>query len=393
MKILRILTGIHAGASLELTHGLHRIGSDEEADVCLTDWQGPDATLDVDAADVVRITRDLAGNKEGAGDPVDNEEAGSVLLVDFVPMQFDDLVLCIGPNDVAWPADVDLLSTLLASPVKSQLASFRRQQQRRHQLIAVAGCAVLGSLIVAGTLVGTTQLSRAAFPPSADERTVRVAQALVDAHVSGLHAQALGNTVVVTGMVATPSDDSAVRALLQRVAPNGVERRYDVAQDDARSLQDSLGIVGTHVSYGGDGRFLITGTVADMDGLRAAVARVRGDLDSNVKMLVIQAQQASSPVPEAPATYSEMVATDDVRYAETPDGVKHIFAIDIPASSPVAASSPQVDAPVAASGGVNATPASPAVRATAAYGTSFPGLPNAWSPPPRRSASASASAG
>lgn len=337
MKILRVLTGVHAGASLELTQGVHRIGSDEEADVCLTDWQGPDAMLEVDTADVIRVSRDQAGTAEG-----DTEEAGAVLLVDFVPMQFGDLVLCIGPGETAWPSDVELLSTLLASPVKSQLASYRQEQQRRRQLIAVGACVVLGGLIVAGTLLGTTELSRAAFPSSPDERTTRVAQALAASHINGLRVQPLGNTVVVTGMVATPSEDSAVRALLQRVAPTGIERRYDVAQDDVRSLQDSLGVAGTHVSYSGNGRFLITGTVDDMDRLRAAVTRVRGDLDSNVKALVIAAQQTTTPArTPPPATYSEMVSADDVRYAETPDGVKHIFAVDVPdAPPPEAASSP-----------------------------------------------------
>ncbi|MGF6666247.1 type III secretion protein D [Paraburkholderia atlantica] len=353
MKLLRILTGIHAGGSLPLTPGQHRIGRDDDADIRLADWQGPDAHLDVDETGVVSISRDLPGDAE----------AGAVLLIDFVPVQFDDTVLCLGPEDTAWPSDLDLLSTLLASPVKSQLASLRHLQRRRRQLTAVATCVLLGGVITAGALVITMQISDAAFPPSANDRTLRISQALAESHLAGLHAAPLGNSVVVTGMVASTSEDTAVRALLARVAPDGVVRKYDVAQEDVRSIQDSLGVAGARVSYADNGRFLISGHVADKAQLDAAVARVRSDLDSNVKALLVQADQVSRPGPElAVASYSEMVSSEDVRYAETPDGIKHIFAVDLPGA--LASSDPASGSPFASGTGdanaeaeVNAEPA------------------------------------
>jgi type III secretion protein D len=326
MKLLRILTGLHAGAQLQLAPGSHRIGSDDDADIRLTDWQGADALLEVDATGVVRITR-----AREAGDASAHTEAGTVLLIDFVPMQFDEMVLCVGPDAAAWPSDLDLLSTLLASPVKVQLASIRQQQKHRRQLTAIAACVLLGGVVVAGALMATTQMSKAAFPPSADDRTLHVAQALAASHVAGLHVQALGNTVVITGMVGTSNDDTAVRALLERVAPYAVERKYDVARDDARSIEDSLGVPGARVEYIGDGRFAITGKIAAKSQLDAALARVRTDLDANVKEIVVRADQIASDVADSPDAYSEMVSSDDVKYAETPDGVKHIFAVDLPA--------------------------------------------------------------
>ncbi|SOE96850.1 type III secretion protein D [Burkholderia sp. D7] len=332
MKLLRILTGLHAGAQLQLAPGSHRIGSDDDADIRLTDWQGADALLEVDVTGVVRITR-----AREAGDASPHAEAGTVLLVDFVPMQFDEMVLCVGPDDTAWPSDLDLLSTLLASPVKVQLASIRQQQKHRRQLTAIAACVLLGGVVLAGALLATTQMSKAAFPPSADDRTLHVAQAIAASHVAGLHVQALGNTVVITGMVGTSNDDTAVRALLDRVAPYAVERKYDVARDDARSIEDSLGVPGAHVEYIGDGRFAITGKIASKSQLDAAVARVRTDLDANVKEIVVRADQIASDVVDSPDSYSEMVSSDDVKYAETPDGVKHIFAVDLPAQPASAA--------------------------------------------------------
>jgi len=55
MQLLRILTGLHAGAQLQVAPGRHRIGSDDDADIRLTDWQGPDAVLNIDATGVTRI--------------------------------------------------------------------------------------------------------------------------------------------------------------------------------------------------------------------------------------------------------------------------------------------------------------------------------------------------
>ena len=325
MKTLRVLTGIHAGASLRLTPGTHRIGSHDDADIRLTDWQGPDAMLEVGPADAVKISRELS----------DEEHAGTALLVDFVPMQFGESVLCIGPEDAAWPADVDLLSTLLASPVKSELASYQRQHQRRRHYTVVIICAVVGCVIAAVALLGATQITRAAFPSNAETRARRVTQALAASHVTGLHVQPLGNAVVVTGMAGTTGDDTTVRALLDRITPQNVQRRSDVAQDVVSSIQDSLGVPGVHVAYAGNGQFVISGKVSDKHALEAAVARVRADLDPNVKGLIVQAEEATDAAPDPQsATYSVMFSSDDVRYAETPDGVKHIFVVDQPAASP-----------------------------------------------------------
>jgi type III secretion protein D len=156
---------------------------------------------------------------------------------------------------------------------------------------AVVACFALGAAIVGVSLLTTTQMSRAAMPHNADDRAQRVSEALAAAHVSRLHAHALGNKVVVTGMVATPADDQVVRTLLDRISETGISRNYDVAQNDARSIEDSLGIAGVHVEYQGGGTFAVTGKVGNRGDLDAALARVRADLDANVRRIVDQAAQ------------------------------------------------------------------------------------------------------
>lgn len=336
MKLLRILTGVHAGAQLQLTPGTHRVGADDDADIRLTDWRGADALLHVDASGVVSAQRvaaavQMADTADGrAAPPVAGEEV--VLLVDFVPMQFDDMILCVGADDAVWPSDLDLLSMLLTRPAEARFAAERKK--RRRYVGAIVACFVLGIVIVAGSLLTTTQMSRAALPRNADDRAQRVNEGLAAAHVTGLQAHAVGNTVVVTGMVTSPADDDAVRNLFARISPTGISRNYDVAQNDARSIEDSLGVAGAHVRYLGDGNFAVTGAVSSRADLDAALARVRADLDPNVKNIVVQAAENSNVMAAGPAaaSYSEMISSDDVRYAQTPDGVKHIYAIDTPAS-------------------------------------------------------------
>ncbi|MDE1144619.1 HrpD5 family protein [Paraburkholderia tropica] len=360
MKLLRILTGVHAGAQLQLAPGTHRIGADDDADIQLSDWRGTSALLHVDATGVVSAQRESGASvsEESARDDAEVEavKAASeappetVLLVDFVPMQFDEIVLCVGAADAAWPSDLDLLSMLLTRPAEAKFAAARRKQRR--YMGAVAAVFVLGLVVAAASLVTTTQMSRAAAPDNAGERAQRVNAALASAQVRGLTARALGNTVVVSGMVATSADDDAVRALLDRVAPGGLSRNYDVAQNDARSIEDSLGIAGAHVRYDGDGNFAVTGTVASKADLSAALERVRADLDSNVKHIAVDVAESGGFGSNASSTasYSEMISSDDVRYAQTPDGVKHIYAVDVPdASAADAAVTPASSATATAS--------------------------------------------
>ncbi|MGV2292953.1 type III secretion protein [Trinickia sp. YCB016] len=384
MKLLRILTGMHAGAQLQLAPGTHRIGADDDADIRLTDWRGTHALLHIDASGVVSAQRAAApaapetvpAAAEGQADAQDTQSAQHegdevVLLVDFVPMQFDETILCVGPDDAVWPSDLDLLSTLLTRPAEARVAEERKK--RKRYVGAVAVCFAVGALIVAGSLLTTMQMSRAALPRNADDRAQRVTEALAAAHVGGLHAQALGGTVVVTGMLASRAEDQAVRTLLDRISPTGITRNYDIAQDDARSIEDSLGVAGAHVSYLGGGAFAVTGTVSSRTDLDNALARVRADLDANVKTIAVQAKEASSssdtpPGGGAGSTYSEMISSDDVRYAQTPDGVKHIYAVDPPAAASDAAASgaAQANGASGASGAASANASPSAAPANAA---------------------------
>ncbi|WP_414440799.1 type III secretion protein [Burkholderia sp. 22PA0106] len=354
MKLLRILTGTHAGAQLQLAPGAHRIGTDDAADIRLTDWRGGDLWLTVADTGVVsaQMVAAAPGTPEANAATAGTATSGpleTILLVDFVPMQFDGTILCVGDEAGVWPSDYELLQTLMTKPVP------KASPLRRRYLGVAAACFGVGAVIVTVSVLSTAQMSRAALPPNADDNAHRVTDALAAARIEGLGAHAVGDTVVVTGMLASSADDAAVRQLLRRLAITQVAAQYDVAPQVARSIEDSLGIPGARVQYGGGGRFVIKGSVGNKMALDAAIARVRADLDPNVKDIVSDVSESADNASSTDATaYSEMISADGVQYAQTPDGVKHIYASDPQLASGAAAPNTATGANVGANTGVSA---------------------------------------
>ncbi|WP_175891691.1 secretion protein [Burkholderia cepacia] len=307
---------------LQLTPGQHQLHGGADADIRLIDWTDTGVVLEVAPSGVVRAMFASAS----AGEPEENSVATdqeTAILADFVPIRFGDTVLCVGPDDTPWPSDLDLLSTLLMRSPDILANSYRRK--RRYWYCVLAACIVIS--IVSGTamLLTTAPNSEAALRHGADYQTMQIQEALSAVHMTELQVRTVGNTSVVTGMVANLSDDQLVRSTLAKIASKGIVRGYDVAQNVVLMIEDSLSIVGVRVKYLGNGEFVITGTVDSNDALDKAVTRLRADLDSNIRRLIVQTDEHhGQPVPAA-GQYSEIVSSSTVQYMQTPDGIKHIY--------------------------------------------------------------------
>lgn len=321
MKLLRILTGLHAGVEIALDAGEHRIGAGDDAEIRITGWRDGDLLLSIDAQGVTRARRAAGMQPETAADRFD-ADGSPLLMLDFVPVPFGETALCVGPEQGAWPSDLELLATLWAPPPGADAA--RRGAQRKLAACAAAGGALVAGLLAMGAMLASAHPSAPPAVETVDALASRLGGELKRAGYAELHAAPRGAMVAVSGMVATSADDLAARRLLERLAAHRVERRYDVAQDDAQSIGESLGVSGATVAYAGQGRFRVSGVVPDLSRLRAAVERVRADVGPNVRGIEVDARQSGeAPVPVA---YSGMLEIGDVRYIETPDGVKHVFA-------------------------------------------------------------------
>lgn len=326
MKQLRILTGAHSGAQVTLVPGMYRLGADDGADLCITDWTEESIRIELDEAGVTRWSAAHASDSP-TGD------ASVTLVPDLVPVPFGEIVLCIGPEDTPWPADVDLLRTLWVKPEKKSELAGKQWRNPRAIGIALAGGMIAALLVVGATLFGSKPRDAQAMP-SPGTLAARIGAALHAAGLADLQAVAHGNAVVVKGIVATAAEDVAARAVFARVAPDQdkILRQYDVAETDRRNLEDALAIDGTHVKYRGAGVFEVDGVVSSMSQFDTSLARVKRDLDANIKHIEVAVREAPTPIGSA-GDYTALIAIGDVRYVETPDGVKHLYPGSPAASS------------------------------------------------------------
>lgn len=365
MKQLRILTGIHAGATAPLAPGLHRIDADDDADIRITDWTGPSAIVEVGENDVVTVRRlaaDVPVNVEEEAQSVDAnepeahassnetvEDTAPVFMLDFLPMQFDQSVICIGPDDVEWPSDLALLSTLL-KPGQSDDATSNAVRSRRRTFVAIgAACVALAIIACAGALSLTTR-AKASMLPNDVAAMENVNREFASAHLNELRASLDGHGgVLVRGLVANESENLAARRLLATITSPRVQAQYGIAEVIRRSIGESLPVAGISVHYDGSGVFSIAGKDVDMDALQQGVKRIRPDLPANVKDIRIDATGAEQADAPAGASYIAIVSSDTVRYAQTPDGVKHIFILDNPTPASDATAASDTAAPQAAS--------------------------------------------
>jgi type III secretion protein D len=316
MKALRVLTGTHAGAQIRLSGGTYRIGAAEDADIYVSDWQVDELALTVGEDGVTRL-------RPGNGD--------ELLVADFVAVPFGDVVLCVGPDDTDWPRDLDLLAGLwkTAEPaIQDDGEALRegtpRQMTWRTAAVALACTAAIGALGTAGVMFAGTQPSEAAsVKVDVDALSKQVTAALHRTGLTDLSAAPRSGKVAVRGIVTSASDSEKARRIIDELALGRAVPDYDVAENDVDNIRQSLAGTGAEVSYLGHGIFRVSGAVQSMTTFRERVGEVRADLDSNVKRVDVDVKEAATPMPSF--EYTEVVATGDLRYIQTPDGTKHLL--------------------------------------------------------------------
>lgn len=313
MKSLRVITGIHAGSQLDLQSGIYRIGSNSNDDIRITDWTGGPIELTVvDDGPVQVRSYDCGDDDKSAVNARDSET-----LTDYVPVQFADIVICLGASNVAWPSDLDLLSRLFTKPVEKKQ---QREPQRYRKWFAITSATTCCLALLAALSTLPSQQAKASAPV---DITRQVRSAIAHANVRGLAVENVGDDVSVTGMLESYTEDIRVRKALSDIKNLRIRHRYGVAENDVQNIQEALGIGGAKVTYRGDGHFEIDGVVASLKELDAAVNRVRNDLSENVKDIVVKAIEL--PKPEVRESFSQLISASSVKYTQTPDGAKHIY--------------------------------------------------------------------
>lgn len=418
---LRILTGYHAGARLDLPPGRHVIGADEHADVHISDWQG--AAVAIVFAEDGTVT--LASMADHAG----RDAAGvtdPVPLHDFIPVRRGDIVLCVGPADTAWPAEVRLLEAMFrpapaappvaaagvapapaapaAAPAAAAPAASARRPRAGRRWLRIGVCALAATTAIGAamamamtrapkTVSAAGSPARAPALTPAQRRLAQVehtlgstGQAEVKAafdHGPGIEPGASNHrgsaldeqTIVVSGMVPTAAEATALRRALAPLDGGHLVIRLSVAASIVDDLRASLSDPGAEVSYAGAGVFRVGGTVRDPARARALIERMRGDYGAAVRR--IEVDLAGPSADNTPRNVHAALHVDGLRYYQLPDGTKNFpdDALTAGAESPEGLAS-DADAVVATAIPTGQTAARPTPVAAALPAGTLP-LPSA----------------
>ena len=315
IKQLRILSGAHAGAFLNLSPGTHTLGRADDCDITITDWSLDALTL--------RIGTDGVVTAQWPG-----ESPRGLRLDDLAPVDFGGVVTCFGPCDGAWPADAQLLAGLRASTSRGAFVGARRNAFASRRGIVSGLAAMSVAVLTFGWLVSASSSPR-------DTAAVTIGSARADLQRT-LDALAPGRLAVsqeagalmVDGLVDTPAQARSAAGAMDAVPPRfPVLRHVSVATDVAETIRSALGMPGAQVSYRGARVFSVVVEAADVAAAQAAVERVAADLAPLVRHIDAVLQETPEARAPMPATLSSMTA-DGVSVLETRDHVKHLVITD-----------------------------------------------------------------
>jgi type III secretion protein D len=316
-KELRILTGFHAGARIQLNPATMSIGAETTADILIQDWNEGTMQLATDTQD--RVTIAAAGT---AGAPS--------TLDDFTPRRFGDVVLCAGPSDAPWPSDVQLLETMLAAPAAADADAATDEPVRvppapraswtRTGLVAM----LVGSVGAGALALAVGKTSQAATHPLARVGIADVRGALDRLREPGIELREQADGFVASGIVANGAAARKAHASLRSVAGSRLRWQVKPADDIARELAESLHEPHVTVRYAGAARFEVAGTARQPAAVRDVVERFRNDmaplaLTVGVKVERIDELAVAGKVDSA-------LHADSVRYIESSDGTKNFLA-------------------------------------------------------------------
>ncbi|MEJ7865207.1 MULTISPECIES: HrpD5 family protein [Xanthomonas] len=302
---LRVLTGTHAGARLDLAPGRYTLGSDPQTDIRIDDWPGCSLSIEVDQDGQIRYSSDTLPETS---------------FVAFQPVRFGPLVLCVGDAGADWPDDVALLERLLSPAPPPAPRTSRRNIVRTAvgAVLALAAAAFLPSLQPAF-------LSDAAARQHPETAVNQAKGLLKQLGFREAHVAQVGTRVLIEGLVPSSADAARLRAQVRRYHP-GVAVNVAVVDEVVATLRDTLADPALSVRYEGNGVFSVSGSSDYAERASRRIADVRSDLGPEVRALHVEISQ-QDPSIKTPDNYDAALLADDLHYVETPDGTKHMTSL------------------------------------------------------------------
>jgi len=321
LKQLRVLSGTHAGASLDLSRGSHSLGADPACDVCVADWRFEPLTLRVDADAVV--VAHWAGTSPHA-----------LRFDDWAPIDFAGVILCLGPTDADWPERTQLMESLRSVEAAVAPPPGRKLPKLDRRMVAWGGTSLI-ALVAAGWIATAASQPHQVAVPTLQSAGDDLQRALDRATAGRLHVSRAARSLVVDGLVDDARQAHDAIAAIEGV-PRSIEvvRRFSVASEIGETIRTSVGLPGARIDYRGNGVFVYTAQTPDVAETQASVQRVAIDLAPTVRRIDAVLEEPPAPHPPLPAVLSALTTEDGINVMETRDGVKHLVLNSSPLSAP-----------------------------------------------------------
>ncbi|WP_255702023.1 type III secretion system inner membrane ring subunit SctD [Bordetella sp. LUAb4] len=286
---LRILTGLHQGASVPAANAMS-VGSDADCDIVLSDPGMPAL------AGYIRVVNQTWQFDAEPTDTADAEETAPRTerpLEPGLPLRVGPVWISVAPVADPWPDP----NTVEASAAAAQLAAAakaaalaRTNTTRRAKPYKRAAAGAMAAGIVLALVIGTrmfwTNATANATPASPYkmelERASRQAAAVLDALMLASDAQVHqqgDDPVTVTGWVRNDVEYEQLAAALSRIQPRPA-LKVEIATVQIRAAQNVLKdfLVRSNVQYLGSGRLTIQGIAATAERRTAAVQTLEAKL-------------------------------------------------------------------------------------------------------------------
>ena len=318
---IRLLTGRHAGARLKLDPTHTHIGNDDEADIQISDWNMP--TMELSYHDDGRIS---------ISNPAANGPA--VMLDEFVPHRFGDIVLCVGDARAEWPSDIALLETMLmptnmpvpaqgvaAASLQQPVSVSRTRRGARHAGLAGVALLAIGCAGIALPAVLHPRVDSAmhnATPQPGIELLLSTLQRL---QLDDVQVKPADARFEIVGVMPDSASEMTARNTLEAIAPGKLIWRVGSVDQITRDLQESLHDSALQVRYLGNRAFGVTGVAKHAGAARATLEQLSGDLAPMAVRITSQFTVDDRMAP--PSDVESLLAVGNLQYVVSSDGTKH----------------------------------------------------------------------
>ena len=339
MTKLRVLSGKHAGACIDLNEQTYTLGASDELDIYIGDWDAQTVKIQVSESSA-EVCWQTGGSERHM--PLDQsvlqDGIHRVPLKPFIPVRFGAVIICIGPGNAMWPADADILRILFTPPLPAAATAKPVAPASRKGLLimaAVVACVATGllggSLFASNTPLVTLQKPT----PLVD----RVRKAVIEAKAEHLTIQQYGPLITLRGLLDTRKQLISLNEKIDALQAKGqISRQYRSAEDVADMIRESLSSLGLEVTRVADSAtFHIKGEAANPAKVKATIVGLESDM---AEVGVTLTSEISAQKNAGDGKFSAVLVDEDgMSYSQSHDGVKHLVAM---APAPVALSAPSL---------------------------------------------------